>query len=110
MRDFIHIKDVIRGSLLISKKVKNGRAINLSSGKFISFIDLSKKILKILGKKDLKVLGNSSKPEGVSFEGFIFFSFTIFWYTRADSNCRPSVPQTAALTSWATRAPIIVLY
>ena len=63
MRDFIHIKDVIRGSLLISKKVKNVRAINLSSGKFISFIDLSKKILKILGKKDLKVLGNSSKPE-----------------------------------------------
>ena len=69
MRDFIHIKDVIRGSLLISKKVKNGRAINLSSGKFISFIDLSKKILKILGKKDLKVLGNSSKPEGVFARG-----------------------------------------
>ena len=54
MRDFIHIKDVIRGSLLITKKVKNGKAINLSSGKFLSFISLSKKIFKILGKKILK--------------------------------------------------------
>ena len=53
MRDFIHIKDVVRGSLLISKKVKNGKAINLSSGRFLSFIKLSKKILKILGKKKL---------------------------------------------------------
>ncbi len=65
MRDFIHIKDVIRGSLLIAKKIKNGKAINLSSGKFLSFISLSKRILKILGKKNLKVIGNSTKPEGV---------------------------------------------
>ena len=69
MRDFIHIKDVIRGSLLISKKVKNGKAINLSSGKFISFINLSRKILNILGNKDTLVLGNSSKPEGVFARG-----------------------------------------
>ena len=40
-----------------------------------------------------KFLPDKERPgEGV-------FSFTIFWYTRADSNCRPSVPQTAALTS-----------
>ena len=69
MRDFIHIKDVIRGSLLITKKVKNGKAINLSSGKFLSFISLSKKIFKILGKKNLKVIGNSTKPEGVFARG-----------------------------------------
>ena len=69
MRDFIHIKDVIRGSLFISKKIKNGKAVNLSSGKLISFISLSKKILKILGKKGIKVMGNSSKPEGVFARG-----------------------------------------
>ena len=69
MRDFIHIKDVIRGSLLITNKIKNGKAVNLSSGKFISFIDLSKKILTILGKKNIKVIGNSTKPEGVFARG-----------------------------------------
>ena len=69
MRDFIHIKDVIRGSLLITNKIKNGKAVNLSSGKFISFIDLSKKILRILGKKNIKVIGNSTKPEGVFARG-----------------------------------------
>ena len=69
MRDFIHIKDVIRGSLLITKKVKNGKSVNLSSGKFLSFISLSKKIFKILGKKNLKVIGNSTKPEGVFARG-----------------------------------------
>ena len=31
--------------------------------------------------------------------GINLFCFSIFWYTRADSNCRPSVPQTAALTN-----------
>ena len=69
MRDFIHIKDVVRGSLLISKKVKNGKAINLSSGRFLSFIKLLKKILKILGKKKINVIGNSIKPEGVFARG-----------------------------------------
>jgi GDP-L-fucose synthase len=65
MRDFIHIKDVVRGSLLIAKKIKNGKAVNLSSGNFLSFINLSKKILNILEKKNVHVLGNSTKPEGV---------------------------------------------
>ena len=69
MRDFIHIKDVVRGSLMIAKKVKNGKAVNLSSGKFTSFIKLSTKILNILEKKNIYVLGNSTKPEGVFARG-----------------------------------------
>ena len=69
MRDFIHIKDVVRGSLMIEKKEKNGKAINLSSGKFTSFISLSTKILNSLGKKNIHVLGNSTKTEGVFARG-----------------------------------------
>jgi len=69
MRDFIHIKDVVRGSLLIAKKIKNGKAVNLSSGKFLSFIKLSKKILNMLGKKNINIFGNSTKPEGVFARG-----------------------------------------
>jgi nucleoside-diphosphate-sugar epimerase len=68
-RDFIHIDDIIRGSIIISKKIKNGNAINLSSGKFISFINLSKLILKNLGKDHVRVCGNSKKPEGVFARG-----------------------------------------
>ena len=69
MRDFIHIKDFVRGSLLIAKKIKNGKAVNLSSGKFLSFIKLSKKILNMLGKKNINIFGNSTKPEGVFARG-----------------------------------------
>ena len=69
MRDFIHIKDVVRGSLLIARKIKNGKAVNLSSGKLLNFISLSKKIFKILGMKNIKVNGNSNKPEGVYARG-----------------------------------------
>ena len=49
--------------------IKNGKAINLSSGKFTSFISLSTKILNSLGKKNIHVLGNSTKPEGVFARG-----------------------------------------
>ncbi len=69
MRDFIHIDDVIRGSLIISKKVRNGQAVNLSSGKYLNFINLAKKIFKRLDKKNIKINGNSSKPEGVFARG-----------------------------------------
>ena len=68
-RDFIHIKDVVRGSLIISKKIKNGKAVNLSNGNFLNFISLAKLILNLLGKKNIKVFGNSNKPEGVFARG-----------------------------------------
>ena len=69
MRDFLHIKDVVRGSLLISKKIKNGKVVNLSSGKLLSFINLAKTILTIIDKKNVNVVGNSNKPEGVFARG-----------------------------------------
>lgn len=69
MRDFVHISDIVRGSLIISKKIRNGKAINLSSGKYTNFINLAKLVLKTLGKKNIKVVGNSNKPEGVFARG-----------------------------------------
>ena len=41
----------------------------------------------------------STNPNGSSLEGLLFFSFVIFWYSRVDSNHRPLVPQTSALTN-----------
>jgi nucleoside-diphosphate-sugar epimerase len=54
---------------LISKKIKNGKGVNLSSGKLLSFINLAKTILTIIGKKSVNVVGNSNKPEGVFARG-----------------------------------------
>ncbi len=65
MRDFVHIKDIVKNSFLLSKKIKNGDAINLSTGKFTSFVELANLSLSLLGKKNIKVIGNSTKPEGV---------------------------------------------
>ena len=49
--------------------MKNGKGINLSSGKFVNFVSLAQKILTLLGKKGVKVKGNSNKPEGVFARG-----------------------------------------
>jgi nucleoside-diphosphate-sugar epimerase len=65
MRDFIHIDDIIPGSIKISKKIKDGNAINLSTGSYTNFITLAKIALNLLGKKNIKIIGNSTKPEGV---------------------------------------------
>lgn len=69
MRDFIHINDIVFGSLKIAKKIKNGTAINLSTGKYTNFITLAKIALKVLKKKNVRVIGNSNKPEGVFARG-----------------------------------------
>ena len=37
----------------------------MSTGKFTSFIQLATIALNFLGKKNIKVIGNSTKPEGV---------------------------------------------
>ena len=46
MRDFIHINDT-KGSMIISKKIKNGSAVKLSTGKYLNFINLAKKFNKV---------------------------------------------------------------
>ena len=48
-----------------------------------------------------KFLPDAERPDqGVfSFKGFLFFCLFIFWYSRVDSNHRPLVPQTSALTN-----------
>ena len=62
---------------------------NLSKFCFIIPINLS---LILNSFPDLSV-----KPKGKL--GCNFFSFAIFWYTGAGSNCRHLVPQTSALTN-----------
>lgn len=64
MRDFIHIDDCIRGILLMVDKIDNGDAVNLSAGKYTSFLELASMAARAVGF-DPEVKGLSGKPEGV---------------------------------------------
>jgi GDP-L-fucose synthase len=68
MRDFIHIDDCISGVLQTMDKVDNASAINLSTGKFTSFIDFVKTAADILDFSP-EVTGTSNTPEGVFARG-----------------------------------------
>jgi len=64
MRDFIHIEDCVDGVLATKDKIRDGAAINLSTGVLTSFLDLAARAAKLAGYSP-KVVGTSDKPEGV---------------------------------------------
>lgn len=68
MRDFIHIDDCIEGVLCTMDKIEDGSAINLSTGKFTSFIEFVQIAADLLGFHP-EVLGTSNTPEGVFARG-----------------------------------------
>ena len=68
MRDFIHIDDCIDGVFLTMDKIRDGSALNLSTGEYTSFIDFVVTAAEILGFKP-NVIGSSNTPEGVFARG-----------------------------------------
>ena len=68
MRDFVHIDDCIELILVASTCINDASAINISTGKFTSFIELATMIGKAVGAS-LDVRGMSDKPEGVFARG-----------------------------------------
>lgn len=68
MRDFIHIDDCVRGVLETMHCIDNGDAINLSTGVFTSFKQLTAQIADQCGFAP-RVIGQSDKPEGVFARG-----------------------------------------
>ena len=64
MRDFIHIEDCVDGVLTTKDQIRDGSAINLSTGVFTSFIALTSQVAKLAGYSP-EVVGLSDKPEGV---------------------------------------------
>ncbi len=67
MRDFIYIEDCMDGMLALGEKVGDGSAINLSTGRGLSFNDLARLAYeRVHGRcHDLEIRNMSSKPEGV---------------------------------------------
>lgn len=64
MRDFIHISDCVTGILSMVDKIDDGGAVNLSTGKFTSFIELASIAANTAGFNPT-ITGLSDKPEGV---------------------------------------------
>ena len=68
MRDFIHIEDCIRGVLTTIDKIDDGKAVNLSTGKYTSFLEFASLAANVVGYTP-QVLGMSTKPSGVFARG-----------------------------------------
>ena len=68
MRDFIHIEDCVDGVLATKDQIRDGSAINLSTGIFTSFIALATQAAKLAGYGP-EIIGTSDKPEGVFARG-----------------------------------------
>jgi GDP-L-fucose synthase len=66
VRDFVHIDDVVDCVMSTMHSVKNGDAINIGSGKPISFSELAKKMCK-LAKHKTTVKIARDKPIGVQY-------------------------------------------
>lgn len=62
-RDFVHVGDIVRGTLLgLEKDGISGEAFNLGTGTEVSINELCEKILKITESSDLKPVHEESKP------------------------------------------------
>ena len=68
MRDFIYIDDCIEGIYKTMDKIDDGGSLNLSTGKYTSFISFAEQTCNILGFK-ASVQGISDRPEGVFARG-----------------------------------------
>ena len=60
IRDYLHIKDVVNGLILLSMKGVNGNVYNLSSGQPLKLLDLTNLISKNISGKFAKILSNNS--------------------------------------------------
>jgi GDP-L-fucose synthase len=68
MRDFIHIDDCIEGIMRMKDSIVDGGAVNLSTGEYTSFIDLTLSAAELVGYRP-HVHPLSDRPEGVFARG-----------------------------------------
>ena len=62
IRDFLHIKDLIRGCFLLLEKNANSDPVNIGSGKEYKIKDIVKIILNLTDNKDTKIEFDNTKP------------------------------------------------
>jgi len=66
VRDFLYVKDVVNGALLVLEKGQSMRPYNLGYGSTISIGDILDAILEVTGKNP-KVMWDDSKPTTIPF-------------------------------------------
>ena len=65
VRDFLHVKDLVRGSLLALEKNASCDPINIGYGKTILISELVNEILNSVGKSNLEVIFDPTKPTAI---------------------------------------------
>lgn len=67
VRDFLYIKDFVKGSLMVFEHGKSMDPINIGYGSTVTIDQIVKAILKATGKENLQIEYNSSKPTTIPF-------------------------------------------
>jgi GDP-L-fucose synthase len=65
VRDFLHVKDLVRGSLLVLEKHAVCDPVNIGYGKTILISELVDEVLCATGRKDLEVKFDPSRPTAI---------------------------------------------
>lgn len=60
-RDYVYVKDTVRGLYLLMDRGKDGEVYNFATGKAIPIIEIAEKIAKILNK-ELKIVRKPARP------------------------------------------------
>jgi len=63
-RSFLYVDDAVDGMLLALEKFAVSKPLNLASGNEVTINFLAKTILELMGKSDIKLTYDSSKPTG----------------------------------------------
>jgi GDP-L-fucose synthase len=67
VRDFLHVRDLARGCLLMLEKHAVCDAVNIGYGKVVTIREIVQLILEAADYKDAKVVFNTSKPTAIPF-------------------------------------------
>jgi GDP-L-fucose synthase len=67
VRDFLHISDFARGSLLMLEKYAEGDAVNIGYGQVVTIKDIVRMVLKATGHDSAQVIFDSTKPTTIPF-------------------------------------------
>jgi nucleoside-diphosphate-sugar epimerase len=63
-RDFVHIEDCIEGMLLAIEKIADGGAVNIGTGRLMTFVEVARLFANLAGY-DPVILPQPDKPQGV---------------------------------------------
>ena len=67
VRDFLHIRDFVRGSLLALERLPGADPVNIACGRRTTVAEVVAAILKATGREDLEVRFDESRPTALPF-------------------------------------------